>query len=72
MANDSFTMHQNGQNGDVVAAINSMSEKLDNLANDMLNVKVVLDSGILAGHLARGIDRHLGNMIDSTKRRNAV
>lgn len=72
MAADAQLYHQSGQNGDVVNAINSMSDKLDTLNKDIANMKIVLDSGVMAGHLARGIDRQMGSMIDSAKRRNAV
>ena len=44
-------------------SIQSVNDRLDNLGEAVTNMKIVLDSGVVAGQIAPKIDKHLGRAI---------
>lgn len=47
-------------NKDVVQAINTLNERLDNMARSIENMKVVTETGALVGHIEGKMDQRLG------------
>ena len=54
----------------LMARIDNMGKSIDKLENSVKNMKIVLDSGVLVGHIAGGMDRALGRR--STLRERGV
>lgn len=50
-------------NFNTTEAIQSVNERLDNLGEAMTHMKVVMDSGVLAGEIAPKVDKNLGKVI---------
>lgn len=57
-------------NSDVVSAIGGMQEEMTGLKDAMMDTQIVMDSGVLVGQLAPGMDRTLGRMSTRKSRRN--
>ena len=62
----------NGQNGRIAETVAGISAKIDELTYTMENMQVVMDSGILAGQLAPSLNRKLGEMTNTARRRSAT
>lgn len=52
----------------IVAAINGLESRLDNVASRIESMRVVLDNGTLVGEMAPGMDVELGNISTLTRR----
>lgn len=52
----------------VIAAINGLETRLDNVASRIESMRVVLDNGTLVGEMAPGMDVELGNISTLTRR----
>lgn len=50
-------------NFNTTEAIQSVNERLDNLGEAMTHMKIVMDSGVLAGEIAPKVDKNLGKVI---------
>ena len=59
-----------GSNKDVVAAIQALNSKFDNMNQSLSNMKIVLDDGTLVGHMAGGMDKQLGVLAGRRERGN--
>lgn len=57
-------------NSDVVSAIGGMQDEMTGLKDAMMDTQIVMDSGVLVGALAPGMDRTLGRMSARKARRN--
>lgn len=62
---------QNGKNnGDLYNVVVDIRDKVDQLDQDMMNMKIVLNTGVLAGELVNDIDNELGQRVLNNGRAN--
>lgn len=64
---DSTEPRQNGS-PDVVAAVNNLGSRLDELNENISNLELVTDTGVLAGELTPKIDKNLGKISKNKER----
>ena len=57
-------------NSGVIAAVNSLGNRIDTLGTQISNLKMVTDTGVLAGEMREHIDTELGVMAFRKGRRN--
>jgi hypothetical protein len=55
-------------NANAMSAIQSVNDRLDNLGEAMTHLKIVMDSGVVAGQIAPKIDKNLGRVIKRKER----
>lgn len=62
---------QNGKNnGDLYNVVVDIRDKVDQLDRDVMNMKIVLNTGVLAGELVNDIDNELGQRVLNNGRAN--
>ena len=54
----------------ITSRIDQMNERLINLGTRITNMKLVLDSGVVAGGVTDGVDRNLGRKMFYAERKN--
>lgn len=70
-ANSAYAANGNfGGSMNVVAAVNDLGAKFDSLSEAVKNMQLVMDSGVVAGHIATRVDRRLGEMTVHKERGN--
>lgn len=64
------TLNAAFSNSDVVSAIGTLNDRMNSMAESISNLKLVLDTGVVAGHLSGPIDLSLGEKAFLAERRS--
>lgn len=59
---DAGSINYNNQNENVVEEIRNLTGRIDRLGDELTNMKMVLDTGVLVGELTPGINSNLGTI----------